>query len=641
MRAKAIIIIWVLAAFAAAPCAAVDTWNDVMPGVRYLHRITSVPWDIHVVTIDLNNPHVRLRVGLKNDHDYPDAGETVRSICNRYNAVVGINTDYFAPAPDPNPIVGDHSHIPQCHTVTDGLVMLPPGHTGPIVPDRTCLSMPADSSYAIVGNVNIIAPWQHNVTGGGPKLLHNGLVYGQPGHIWSTEGLSGWDTRQPRTGAAVSQDYRTLILAVVDGRQSSSVGMTVVELATLLKEFGGYNGLGFDGGGSSTMVINGSTVNNPSDGVERRIADCLMVLDDLSQGSNPMLHYESGFERPKYVSRWLAGSDGWSGGGMVASGGHSGDRCASISGASAWRSISSSFLTGVQWIELWAKCASTSVNGAIYALAENDNDIAAAVAFDSSGNIRAMDGNGTGGGSWVTLSSYTPGTWYLIFIRLDYNINRYQVFVNGSLKASGLGFQSALANVGLKNIKLEESTNTAAFLVDDVYVGTVDPAFVRVSPDTAQVVVGGSIQFAGISGNGDLNWRVVDEKNTSGSSVPGTIAQINSQGLLTALSPGSCKVRVQDAGGRVDVSDTINVIPAQSMSAVKSLADGSLAAVSGLIVSGVYDGFIYAQTPDRESGIRIISTKTVPQGSVICATGVIGTLDGERVLYAGTLDVIP
>ena len=88
---KNLVLFLVLGAFVVRPCFAGDVWEDLMPGVRHLHRTTVSPtWDIHVVIIDLTNPRVDLRVGIKNDHSKPDAGETVRSLCQRYNAVVGI-----------------------------------------------------------------------------------------------------------------------------------------------------------------------------------------------------------------------------------------------------------------------------------------------------------------------------------------------------------------------------------------------------------------------------------------------------------------------------------------------------------------------------------------------------------------------
>ena len=69
----------------------------------------------------------------------------------------------------------------------------------------------------------------------------------------------------PRTAVAFNDQY--IYFVVVDGRQPGvSVGMTYVQLAAFSKDFLGASwGMALDGGGSSTMVINGMVMNIPSD----------------------------------------------------------------------------------------------------------------------------------------------------------------------------------------------------------------------------------------------------------------------------------------------------------------------------------------------------------------------------------------
>ena len=48
------------------------------------------------------------------------------------------------------------------------------------------------------------------------------------------------------------------MLMIVDGRQPNySEGITLSELAELMREFGAYHALNLDGGGSSTLVVAG------------------------------------------------------------------------------------------------------------------------------------------------------------------------------------------------------------------------------------------------------------------------------------------------------------------------------------------------------------------------------------------------
>ncbi len=91
----------------------------------------------------------------------------------------------------------------------------------------------------------------------------------------------------PRTAIGASANGRWLYLVVVDGRQPFySEGMTFAELADLLDGLGAANAMSLDGGGSSTMVIQGEdgqpqTLNSPIDhyipGTERPVANHLGI----------------------------------------------------------------------------------------------------------------------------------------------------------------------------------------------------------------------------------------------------------------------------------------------------------------------------------------------------------------------------
>jgi exopolysaccharide biosynthesis protein len=123
---------------------------------------------------------------------------------------------------------------------------------------------------------NLGSPWDKAVwiQGAGPRLVANGNV-----DVTANEEQFPSDIasgRAPRTAAGVTKDG-DYILAVVDGRQDSSIGCTLMELATLMKQFGAKDAMNFDGGGSSEMVIGGQVVNSPSDGSERRIG-CALIL---------------------------------------------------------------------------------------------------------------------------------------------------------------------------------------------------------------------------------------------------------------------------------------------------------------------------------------------------------------------------
>jgi hypothetical protein len=92
--------------------------------------------------------------------------------------------------------------------------------------------------------------------GGSYVFLRNGQIY----HYTDL----GATQRHPRTAIAYNDDY--IFFIVVDGRDpDNSIGMTIDELANFTRDtLGATWGVNQDGGGSSTMVINGIVVNRPN-----------------------------------------------------------------------------------------------------------------------------------------------------------------------------------------------------------------------------------------------------------------------------------------------------------------------------------------------------------------------------------------
>jgi len=70
----------------------------------------------------------------------------------------------------------------------------------------------------------------------------------------------------PRTAMGITEDLGTFILAVVDGRTSSSEGMYGSELADLMGQVGAWEAFNVDGGGSSQLWVDGDGYVNDYDG---------------------------------------------------------------------------------------------------------------------------------------------------------------------------------------------------------------------------------------------------------------------------------------------------------------------------------------------------------------------------------------
>lgn len=98
-----------------------------------------------------------------------------------------------------------------------------------------------------------------HIISGGPYLVKNSEVFVDT----AEQKLGAIGGRNPRSAIGYTAD-NDLILVAVDGREESSVGLTLTELASFMKSIGCTNAMNLDGGGSTIMYVNGKIVNSPA-----------------------------------------------------------------------------------------------------------------------------------------------------------------------------------------------------------------------------------------------------------------------------------------------------------------------------------------------------------------------------------------
>ncbi len=132
--------------------------------------------------------------------------------------------------------------------------------------------------------VKQLAPFTaaEDIVGGVPELVRNGKIEITWGQEKSSKAFV--ETRHPRTAVAKLKDGKFLMVTV-DGRQPDfSVGMNLNELAAFLLELGATDAMNLDGGGSTTMFLDGEVVNKPSDKEgERKVSDAILVFPRKKQ----------------------------------------------------------------------------------------------------------------------------------------------------------------------------------------------------------------------------------------------------------------------------------------------------------------------------------------------------------------------
>ncbi len=110
--------------------------------------------------------------------------------------------------------------------------------------------------------------------------LQGAFFYLKDGQPRRFDGDYGAVSRQPRTAIALNDQY--IYFFVVDGRSYQSVGMTLDELTSFTRDtLGATWGVAQDGGGSSTMVINGQVVNGV--GAERAVVNGFLMVSVLPE----------------------------------------------------------------------------------------------------------------------------------------------------------------------------------------------------------------------------------------------------------------------------------------------------------------------------------------------------------------------
>ena len=122
---------------------------------------------------------------------------------------------------------------------------------------------------------------------GGPVLVREGQRLKLPRPSSEAYEFRSMSERHPRTGIGWNSQY--FYLVEVDGRQPRlSVGMTLAELADCFVSLGCTDAMNLDGGGSATLWCDGKVRNQPSEGVERPIANSLVVTRGAVDCGSPL-----------------------------------------------------------------------------------------------------------------------------------------------------------------------------------------------------------------------------------------------------------------------------------------------------------------------------------------------------------------
>jgi Exopolysaccharide biosynthesis protein related to N-acetylglucosamine-1-phosphodiester alpha-N-acetylglucosaminidase len=199
-----------------------------------------------------------------------DMGQKLLDMTKSYKVIGGVNAGGFS---DPN----GHGNGGQAYGLT--------------ISEGKYLGVPTDSKIDLVGftkdNKLVIGSYSleeikemevRDAVSFSPPLIING----QPTQII---GDGGWGI-QPRTAIGQRRDG-AILLIVIDGRQISSVGVTIKKLQDIMIEYGAENATNLDGGSSTTMVYKDEIINKPCSSAGPRYLPNSFLIRDISDGKTP------------------------------------------------------------------------------------------------------------------------------------------------------------------------------------------------------------------------------------------------------------------------------------------------------------------------------------------------------------------
>lgn len=188
---------------------------------------------------------------------------TSSSIAESVNAILAINGDFYGARTSG-------------YVIRNGVLY----RDTMVSSDQEDLVIYADGSFEIITEGSISAQslldnTAVQVLSFGPGLISNGTIL-----VDSNDEVDQSMTSNPRTAIGII-DANHYVFVVSDGRTSASTGLTLLELATFMESLGVSDAYNLDGGGSSTMVFNGTVVNNPTTNgktiSERSVSDIVYI----------------------------------------------------------------------------------------------------------------------------------------------------------------------------------------------------------------------------------------------------------------------------------------------------------------------------------------------------------------------------
>ena len=218
---------------------------------------------VYVADVQLSSPEY-LKTALAQGVYGRNVKEDTSEMAENNNAVLAINGDYYG-AREAGYVIKNGTLYRNTSAGRDDLVIY------------------SDGSWKIVNEDEVSA--EELLQDGavqtmsfGPALIQSGSI-----SVGENEEVKQSMSSNPRTAIGIIDDCH-YVFVVSDGRTDESAGLSLYQLAEVMKDLGCKTAYNLDGGGSSTMYFNGQIVNNPTggraghgEGSERSVSDIVYI----------------------------------------------------------------------------------------------------------------------------------------------------------------------------------------------------------------------------------------------------------------------------------------------------------------------------------------------------------------------------
>ena len=229
-----------------------------------------IPLKIHFLQLNLKNKDYELITITSTDPDgnlFEGTLEKPVDLLLRNNALIGVNASAFQNPTNKN----DHIWFEGKHVDIRGLIIANKKVVSPTGKYRSAFwidefGIPNIGTPETIETISLgVAGWNSGNSKKSGQLLKNGEIC-----------IKQNESRHPRTAIGFDKNRKVVTMVVVDGRQKGySEGVSLYELAEIMKSCGCSDAINLDGGGSSIMIATENslikTINKPSGKTHRPI----------------------------------------------------------------------------------------------------------------------------------------------------------------------------------------------------------------------------------------------------------------------------------------------------------------------------------------------------------------------------------